>query len=191
MLSHRLAFRPNYAGWHTWVWLSDWNLSLLNRITSRSPIKSTPRIHPDQTTDGEMWPGNHGWWLNPLSDLSYKVRLGSHGVRSFAIYGSYESFKAVHTPACMRARSLHLLSKPVSPIFQLEDKANRKLVPFDSLSFPFCLDWIHGADIQPFNRNCRRMPNFFLPEYADFYILQRWKISSFRQENTDRQILRV
>jgi len=23
MLSHLLGFRPNYAGWHTWVWLID------------------------------------------------------------------------------------------------------------------------------------------------------------------------
>lgn len=58
-----------------------------------------------------------------------RVRLGSHGVISFANYGSYELFTGVHTPPDMRAQSSLLLSKPVSPIMEIEDKYTRKMVP--------------------------------------------------------------
>ena len=51
-----------------------------------------------------------------------RVRLGSHGVIRFANYSLYELFTDVHTPPDMRAQSSLLLSKPVSPIYELEDK---------------------------------------------------------------------
>jgi hypothetical protein len=44
---------------------------------------------------------------------------------------------------------------------------------------------------QNLSEKLSRRPFFTLPEYRDFYILQRWKTSSSRQENTDRQISKV
>ena len=43
----------------------------------------------------------------------------------------------------------------------------------------------------PLREKKRNRPKFKAYQYGLFYILQRWKISLFRQENIDLQILRV
>jgi hypothetical protein len=63
--------------------------------------------------------------------------------------------------------------------------------PTNTLSVPPIFQFSNPAKNQNLTEKLSKSQFFGQSEYPVFYILQRWKTSSFRQENTDRQISKV